>query len=72
LIIHSVNMAARFPELSEEEIDNILALKTSIKIKMRLMSRMIKQLLNSVIAKYRDLSVPRSQSFASAADGIGK
>ena len=32
----------------------------------------IKQLLNSVIAKYHDLSVSRYQLFASAADGIGK
>ena len=31
---------------------------------------MIKQLLNSAIAKYRDLSVTRSQLFASAF-GIG-
>ncbi|KAK3755607.1 hypothetical protein QZH41_017603, partial [Actinostola sp. cb2023] len=29
----NVNMAAHFPELSEEEIDNILVLKTTIKIK---------------------------------------
>jgi hypothetical protein len=33
---------------------------------------MIKQLLNLVITKYRDLSVSRYQLFASAVDGIGK
>jgi hypothetical protein len=29
LINHSVNMVARFPELSEEDADSILSLKTS-------------------------------------------
>ena len=42
-------MAERFPELP----------KSAVKYEDKLGDRMIKQLLNSVIAKYRDLSVSR-------------
>ena len=42
-------MADRFPELSESNLTSLVDQKNS--------ARMIKQLLNSVIAKYRDLSV---------------
>ena len=42
-----------------------LSCQEVIKIEKKLGNRMIKQLLNSVIAKYRDLSVSRrSQYFA--------
>ena len=44
-------MADRFPKLSESDLTSLVDQKNS--------NRMIKQLLNSVIAKYRDLSVSR-------------
>ena len=44
-------MADRFPDLSESDLTTLVDQKNS--------DRMIKQLLNSVIAKYRDLSVSR-------------
>ena len=46
-----VKMADRFPEQSESNLTCLVDQKNG--------DRMIKQLLNSVIAKYRDLSVPR-------------
>ena len=42
-------IADQFPELSESDLTSLVAQKNS--------DPMIKQLLNSVIAKYRDLSV---------------
>ena len=44
-------MADRFPDLSESDLTTLVDQKNS--------DRMIKQLLNLVIAKYRDLSVSR-------------
>ena len=46
-------MADRFPDLSESDLTTLVDQKNS--------DRMIKQLLNSVIAKYRDLPVSLSQ-----------
>ena len=43
-------MADRFPDLSESDLTNVDEKNSD---------RMIKQLLNSVIAKYRDLSMSR-------------
>ena len=47
-----MKMADRFPELSESDLPKIIT-------KNKLGDRMIKQLLNSVVAKYCDLSVSR-------------
>ena len=47
-----INMADRFPEMSESDFPKIIT-------KNRLGDRIIKQLVNSVVAKYRDLSVSR-------------
>ena len=44
-------MADRFPEQAESDLTYLVDQKNG--------DRMIKQLLNSVIAKYRDLSVSR-------------
>ena len=44
-------MADRFPEQSESDLTSLVDQKNG--------DRMIKQFLNSVIAKYRDLSVSR-------------
>ena len=44
-------MADRFPEQSESDLTSLVDQKNG--------DRMIKQLLNSVITKYRDLSVSR-------------
>ena len=50
LQLHScVKMADPFPEHSESDLTSLVDQKNG--------DRMIKQLLNSVIAKYRDLSV---------------
>ena len=46
-----VKMADPFPDLSESDLTTLVDQKNS--------ERMIKQLLNWVIAKYRDLSVSR-------------
>ena len=45
-------MADRFPEQAESDLTNLVDQKNG--------DQMIKQLLNSVIAKYRDLSLSRS------------
>jgi hypothetical protein len=55
-----VNMQWRpFAELSEDELAYLKKKNAENIIKMKLCKRMIKQLLNSVLAKYRYLSVPR-------------
>ena len=64
LPVHScVKMADRLPEQAESDLTYLADQKNG--------DRMIKQLLNSVIAKYCDLSLSRDQLFASAF-GFGK
>ena len=54
-------VADRFPELSETDLTSLVDLKNSENTeKATVIEKNIKQLLNSVIAKYRDLSMSRN------------